>query len=102
MASSVASERAFLSAGITISKRHNRLDANVVEALQCLKSLISREDLMLRPYPSLADEEATMDNADRQRANNNGTSRDVLNEEAVWDLEAIAENVNNDDDDEEL
>ncbi|GBE78345.1 hypothetical protein SCP_0112300 [Sparassis crispa] len=33
MASSVLSECAFSSAGITISKRHNRLNADIVEAL---------------------------------------------------------------------
>lgn len=37
-ASSVASERSFSSAGITISKRRNRLNADIVEALQILKS----------------------------------------------------------------
>ncbi|OJA08859.1 hypothetical protein AZE42_01727, partial [Rhizopogon vesiculosus] len=36
MATSVSSERAFSSAGITISKRGNRLKADIVEALQCL------------------------------------------------------------------
>jgi hypothetical protein len=37
MASSVSSERAFSSAGITISKRRNRLKPDIVEALQFLK-----------------------------------------------------------------
>ncbi|TFY73438.1 hypothetical protein EWM64_g10574 [Hericium alpestre] len=37
MASSVFSKHAFSSAGITITKRHNRLKADVVEALQGLK-----------------------------------------------------------------
>ncbi|KAJ2919527.1 hypothetical protein MD484_g940, partial [Candolleomyces efflorescens] len=41
MASSVSSEYAFLAAGITISKRHGSLQADIVEALQCLKSLIN-------------------------------------------------------------
>jgi hypothetical protein len=36
MASSVLSERAFSSAGITISKRRNRSKGEIVEALQCL------------------------------------------------------------------
>jgi hypothetical protein len=84
-----------------ISKRRNCLDANIIELLQCLKSLISREDLMLRSYPSLADEEFTMDNTDRQCVNQDGTSNDILKEAAVWDFEAISENVNNDDDDDE-
>ena len=39
MASSVSSERAFSSAGIMISKRRNRLKADIVEALQCLKCI---------------------------------------------------------------
>ena len=37
MASSVSSERAFSSAGITLSKRRNRLQADIVEAMQFLK-----------------------------------------------------------------
>ena len=43
MASSVSSECAFSSAGITISKRRNRLGADVVEALQFLKCWFRRE-----------------------------------------------------------
>lgn len=47
MASSVSSECAFSSAGITISKRRNRLKADIVEALQCLKCLY-HNDLIFR------------------------------------------------------
>ncbi|KAF5314033.1 hypothetical protein D9611_006951 [Ephemerocybe angulata] len=47
MASSVSSERAFSAAGITISKRCNRLKKDIVEALQILKSLLQK-DLMFR------------------------------------------------------
>ena len=43
MASSVYSERAFSAAGITISKQHNCLKEDIVEALECLKALIHRE-----------------------------------------------------------
>ena len=42
MASSVSSERTFLSAGITISKQRNQLKADIVEALQFLKCLFRR------------------------------------------------------------
>ena len=63
MASSVSSERAFSSAGITISKRRNRLDADIVEALQCLKSFIA-QDLMVRDVVSITDEEQDLDFAD--------------------------------------
>ncbi len=53
MASSVSSERAFSSAGITISKRRNRLKGDIVEALQFLKCLV-RKDLVFRERaPSL-------------------------------------------------
>ena len=55
MASSVSSERAFSSAGITISKRRNRLGPDIVEALQCLKCMY-RHDLIFREDPSAAAE----------------------------------------------
>jgi hypothetical protein len=56
MASSVSSERAFSSAGITISKHRNRLKGDIVKALQCLKCLIHR-NLIFRwdPAVSIAD-----------------------------------------------
>lgn len=54
MASSVSSERAFSSAGITISKRRNRLKADVVEALQFLKCAIRRDLLYREPAPCSA------------------------------------------------
>ena len=55
MASSVSSERAFLSAGITISKQRNRLGADVVEALQFLKCWFQCE-LIFCDDPSVATE----------------------------------------------
>jgi hypothetical protein len=62
MASSVSSERAFSSAGITISKRRNRLKGDIVEALQCLKCMI-RKNLIFRfdPTTSIVDEIAEED-----------------------------------------
>ena len=54
----ISLERAsVLSAGITISKHRNRLKADIVEALQCLKCLIKR-DLLFRDTddPSVAAE----------------------------------------------
>ena len=47
MASSVSSERAFSSAGITISKRRSHLKGDIVEALQCLKCML-RHELIFR------------------------------------------------------
>lgn len=62
MASSVSSERAFSSAGITISKRRNRLKGDIVEALQCLKCMVHK-NLIFRfdPAISIADEIAEED-----------------------------------------
>ena len=51
MASSVSSERAFSSAGITISKLRNRLKPDIVEALQFLKCFYCH-DLLFREEPS--------------------------------------------------
>ena len=49
MASSVSSERAFSAAGLTITKRRNPLQADVVEALQFLKCMY-RQDLIFREF----------------------------------------------------
>jgi hypothetical protein len=51
MALSVSSERAFSSAGITISKRRNRLKPDIIEALQFLKC-VYRHDLLFREEPT--------------------------------------------------
>ncbi|OJT08055.1 Zinc finger BED domain-containing protein RICESLEEPER 2 [Trametes pubescens] len=51
MAASVSSERAFSAAGITIAKRCSCLKADIVEALQCLKSLLFHE-LLFPELPS--------------------------------------------------
>ena len=68
MASSVSSERAFSSAGITITKWCNRLDGDIVEALQFLKSMI-HQDLMLRDFLTVAEEENKLDFLDGQPSN---------------------------------
>lgn len=49
MASSVSSERAFSAAGITISKRRNSLKADIVEALQVLRSLLNADLIYREP-----------------------------------------------------
>jgi hypothetical protein len=63
MASSVSSERAFSSAGITISKRRNRLKPDIVEALQCLKCLY-HNDLIFRDVPLSSKVEEDLDGED--------------------------------------
>ncbi|PCH36864.1 hypothetical protein WOLCODRAFT_83227 [Wolfiporia cocos MD-104 SS10] len=60
MTSSVLSDRAFSSTGITISKQRNRLKADVVEALQFLKCAICC-DLLFRESPSLLTEADVVD-----------------------------------------
>lgn len=50
MASSVSSERAFSAAGITISKRRNRLKGDFVEALQFLKCAYERDLIFRESY----------------------------------------------------
>ena len=85
MASSVLSERAFSSAGITISKCHNHLNADIIEALQCLKSLI-HQDLMARDVASITEEEQDLDFADEQPANQDTTTFEVVDgsEDISW------------------
>lgn len=52
MSSSVSSKHAFSSAGITISKRRNRLCHDIVEALQFLKCAIQTDLLYHEPPPT--------------------------------------------------
>ena len=60
MASSVSSERAFSAAGITISKRRNRLKGDIVEALEVIKSLL-HHDLLFREVLDMAHVEKELD-----------------------------------------
>ena len=83
MASSVSSERAFSSAGITICKRRNQLDGDIVEALQCLKSFI-HEDIMVRDFPTVAEEEEDMDHCNVQDANQDQTTSEAVG----WELDS--------------
>ena len=53
MASSVSSERAFSAAGITISKRRNRLKGDIVEAVEVVKCLL-HHDLIFREVLNMA------------------------------------------------
>ena len=88
MASSVSSERAFSSAGITISKRRNLLKPELVEALQCMKCLIRRDLLFCEPALSSALEVALEEAEDSE----NGTdmllrTEDSLTNEGDTDFE---------------
>jgi hypothetical protein len=81
MASSVSSERAFSSAGITISKRRNRLKKDIVEALQCLKCMY-HNDLIFREVNTLDDEEKAMDKDLKVIMDNNDVE---IVEDFSWD-----------------
>lgn len=76
MASSVSSERAFSSAGITITKRRNRLKPDIVEALQFLKCLY-HHDLLFR-------EEASTQLEVEEEAGD-ASSENVMGENEGWD-----------------
>ncbi|KAJ7659106.1 ribonuclease H-like domain-containing protein [Mycena polygramma] len=85
MSSSVSSERAFSSAGITISKRRNRLKSDIVEALQVLKCML-RKDLIFRKS-SLMDESDDVEQDD----NGNDEPWDVILEDDPDDYDADSE-----------
>ena len=81
MASSVSSECAFSSAGITLSKRRNRLKGDIVEALQCLKCMY-HNDLIFREVVLAMEEEAELEDelvaADVETVQEDGFSWDQL------------------------
>jgi hAT family C-terminal dimerisation region len=83
MASSVSSERAFSSAGITISKRRNRLKKDIVEAIQCLKCMY-HNDLIFRKVETIVDEEKEMDK-DFELAMDNDEVKSDLDGQFSWD-----------------
>ena len=62
MASSVSSERAFSAAGITISKRRNRLQGDIVEAIEINKSL-KHHDLLFREVLNMEQVERDLEDA---------------------------------------
>ena len=86
MASSVESESTFSAAGITISKRHNWLEGNIVEALQCLKSFI-HQDLIFHEVISATQDEVDLDLADQDPTNHEGNATEI-----VQDAEDISKN----------
>ena len=95
MASSVSSESAFSAAGITISKCWNRLEGDIVEALQCLKSFI-HQDLIFRDVISAAEEEKDLDFVDQDPTNHEASAYEVVHQAEDWSWELF----NGDDEDE--
>ena len=87
MATSVSSKCAFSSAGITISKRHNRLKGDIVEALQCLKCFI-KHNLLFHKDPMVTSEIQSINGAlVGQTAEESGCGWDELVEDLA-DTEA--------------
>lgn len=84
MASSVSSERAFSAAGITISKRRNRLKGDIVEALQVLKLMIHNE-LLFREAPVSTELEEDMDAADIIDEDEDAAETVAKGNEFSWD-----------------
>ncbi len=97
MASSVSSESVFSGAGITITKRRNRLQGDIIEALQCLKSLI-HQDLIFREVPTVMEEEARLDLEDEDPANQEAHTSDVVQGGFNWFWERLEEDLEVDDD----
>ena len=65
MATSISSECAFSSSAITITKHHNHLNGDIVEALQCFKCLIWQDLLFRKAHnPSILSEVADKDSED--------------------------------------
>ena len=90
MASSVSSERAFSSAGITLSKRRNRLQGDIVEALQFLKCMF-HHDLIFREVRTFTEEETLLDE-DLGESDGASAQDDELSWEDLWiDASDIAE-----------
>jgi hypothetical protein len=83
MASSVSSERAFSSAGLTISKRRNRLKGDIVEALQCLKCMY-HNDLIFQDVVVATEEEEELEGTDLELAGENEGNNNVA-EGFTWD-----------------
>ena len=84
MASSVSSEQAFSAAGITVSKRRNRLQGDIIEALECIKCLL-HQDLLFREVLSMAQLESELEGLVLDKGL--GMSTDVASQgdEFSWD-----------------
>jgi hAT family C-terminal dimerisation region len=80
MASSISSEHAFSSAGLTLSKHHNRLKGDIVEALQCLKCMY-HNDLIFWEVIVATEEEEELEDMDSELA----ADISVIDEGFTWD-----------------
>lgn len=97
MASSVLSESTFSAAGITISKCQNCLEGDIIEALQCLKSLI-HQDLLFCDVVSATQDEEDLDLADQDPANDEADMSKDVHDGKDWSWDRLVEGL---DDEEE-
>ena len=95
MASLVSSESTFSAAGITISKCQNRLTGNIVEALECLKTLI-HQDLLLCDVASTSQDEKDLDLTDQDPANNEADVSEVVRDGEDWSWDNLVEGLEDD------
>ena len=95
MASSVSSKSAFSAAGITISKRQNRLTGDIVEARQCLKTLI-HQDLLFCDVASASQDEKDLDLTDQDPANDEADVSEVVRDGEDWSWDNLVEGLEDD------
>jgi hypothetical protein len=87
---SVSSERAFSQGGITISKHRNRLQGNIVEALQCVKCAI-QDNLLFRDAAPSSTLEADLNSEDFEQGEGEGCVDDNNVDDEAWDKLLIDE-----------
>lgn len=87
MASSVLSKQAVSSTGITISKHWNWLNSDIIEALQCLKSL--PQNFSSQVIPNVLSEEHLLDSVDLQPANQEGSANEIVEGAEEWTWEEV-------------
>ena len=99
MATSVSSERAFSSAGISVTKRRNRLKGDVVEALQALKCAF-KKSLFWRDIGPSSKTEIELEDEDEEQTDEvmTGGLEDELNIVIELDDDAEDEVVDTSDD----
>ena len=96
MASSVSSERAFSSAGITVSKRRNRLKGDIVEALQCLKCMY-HENLIFRAVVTNEEVQDEMENT--EYFEQSGTTDEICEDAKAFTWDSLIEDDEDEDND---
>ena len=94
MASSVSSKSAFSAASITISKHHNQLKGDIIEALQCLKSLI-HQDLLFWDVITATQDEEDLNLADQDPANYEVDTSEVVHNREEWSWDRLVEGLDN-------